>query len=1270
MYKEFKQLNLPEIDREVLEFWDRQEIFRRSVEERDPANSFVFYEGPPSANGKPGIHHVMARTIKDLFCRYHTMLGRRVERKGGWDTHGLPIELSVEKELGITKEDIGKSISVDEYNQKCRETVMRYKDIWDDITRKMGYWVDLDNPYVTYENEYIESVWWLLRQLYDKGLMYKGYTIQPYSPAAGTGLSSHELNMPGAYREVTDTTVVAMFPATRNEQSEWLHTLPVMPPAENDEATILGSPDSETVYILAWTTTPWTLPSNTALTVGPRIFYVKVRTTNPYTDEEIDVVLAADLVSKWFGDKRQPEVRAISEPFPGDRLVGLRYEQILPVDRPEEGDAFRVIPGDFVTTEDGTGIVHTAPSFGADDMRVGKAHGIGALTLVDKTGRFTEGAGPFAGRMVKNYEDEPDYVDVNVDIAVHLKKEGLAFNVAKYNHNYPHCWRTDKPILYYPLDSWFVRASSARDRMYELNQTINWKPASTGEGRFGKWLENLQDWNLSRSRYWGIPLPIWRSECGTEELCIGSIEELREHIAVANEQLGLDQSVPKDLHRPYIDEVVLWKGGKELRRELDLIDVWFDSGSMPYAQWAPLGPPKGGKTGSELEEEQERQLFETATPAFYTFLKERAKRMRQEATKAENALWQALRNKQLDGVKFRRQHAISRFIVDFATISKRLIIEVDGEIHDNEENRASDQFRTQILHHLGWKVIRFRNAEVINNLPGVLARISKELKARPTFTKEMLAQGVHLFPPFGGARGGFPADFIAEGVDQTRGWFYTLHAIATMVFDSVAYKNVVSNGLVLAKDGVKMSKRLGNAVDPFETIATYGADATRWYMIANSDPWDNLKFDLDGVEEVRRRFFGTLYNTYSFFALYANIDGFRVGDRPAIAPADLPEIDRWIISKLNSLVREVHGYYGDYEPTKACRAIDTFVNDHLSNWYVRQSRRRFWRGEMTADKQAAYETLYDCLVTTAQLMAPVAPFFAEWMYRNLVAPLDLSEGAEPPPFGGTEGGSSVHLSLLPTADEAAIDRDLEERMDYAQRLSSLVLSLRKREKIRVRQPLQKILVPVLDADFQRKVTAVKEIILSEVNVKELSYLTDEDGFLKKAIKPNFKTLGRRLGKQMKTAAAAIGAMTQAEIAALEQSGSHALTLDGEAHELSLEDFEITTEDIPGWKVATDGELTVALDVNITPELEAEGMARELVNRIQNIRKDKDFNVTDRIRVTLEDAASVRSALEQYGDYIRQEVLADDLALSTELNGAAEDLELPGEITVRVVVERV
>lgn len=1107
MYEEFKQLNLPQIDREILAFWEREGIFEKSIEERDPENTFVFYEGPPSANGKPGIHHVIARSIKDIFCRYQTLKGKRVERKGGWDTHGLPIELSVEKELGITKEDIGKSISVDEYNQKCRETVMRYKDMWDDLTRKMGYWVDLNDPYITYKNEYIESVWYLLKQLYDKGLLYKGYTIQPYSPAAGTGLSSHELNMPGAYREVTDTTVVAMFKVEQDTASAFLWDLEMH--ATDEEAAPSSPTAEEDVRILAWTTTPWTLPSNTALTVGPRIHYVKVQTINPYTDQPVSVVLAADLVGKWFGGKKQPKVLAVSEPFPGDRLVDVRYHRLLQGPDVEGGDAFRVIPGDFVTTEDGTGIVHTAPSFGADDMRVGKAHGIGALTLVDKTGRFVSELPEFGGRFVKNYEDSTDYVDVNVDISVKLKLDGYAFNVAKYNHNYPHCWRTDKPVLYYPLDSWFVRASSMRERMYELNQTINWKPASTGEGRFGKWLENLQDWNLSRSRYWGIPLPIWRTEDGTFEKCIGSIDELRTEVAHANEVLGLKQEVPSDLHRPYIDEVILaTKNGDRMQRELDLIDVWFDSGSMPYAQW------------------------------HYPF--------------------------------------------------------------ENEE-----KFK--------------RN---------------------------------------------FPADFIAEGVDQTRGWFYTLHAIATMVYDSVAFRNVVSNGLVLDKNGHKMSKRLGNAVDPFQTLAKYGADATRWYMISNSDPWDNLKFDLQGLEEVRRRFFGTLYNTYNFFALYANIDQFEMNEQDVLPIQERPEIDRWIISKLYSLVKAVDNDYANYEPTQAARRITSFVDEHLSNWYVRLSRRRFWRGEMNDDKRSAYETLFQCLMMTGQLMSPIAPFFSEWLYKNLSDGIREQAKANNTPLQH----DSVHLTYLTEVDEHLIDLELEQRMDYAQRISSLVLSLRKREKIRVRQPLQKILLPVLDPSFQKQVEEVRELIQAEVNIKEIEYLTEE-GFLKKGIKPNYKTLGKRLGKHMKAAAAAIAGIDQKDIAEIERTGSYTLEVDGTTYELGLEDFEIVTEDIPGWKVASDGNLTVALDVTITDALAAEGMARELVNRIQNIRKDSDYNVTDRIVVRLEDKPLIREAVDQNGDYIKSEVLADTLELATEL-AEGEVLDLPGEISAAITVERV
>ncbi len=1104
IFQEFDGLNLPQIDEQILAYWEKHDVFARSISERDPENAFIFYEGPPSANGLPGIHHVMSRTIKDMFCRFQTLNGKRVERKGGWDTHGLPVELKVESELGITKEDIGTKISVDDYNKACRETVMRYKDVWDDLTRKMGYWVDLDNPYITFEREYMESVWWLLKQIYDKGLIYKGYTIQPYSPAAGTGLSSHELNMPGAYQDVTDTTVVAMFNVNRNEQSDWLFSLPLTPAEPEGEAVSLGSPDSEAVHLIAWTTTPWTLPSNTALTVGPTIEYVKVRTKNQYTGATNDVILAKELLTKWFGGHNQPEIEAISLPFTGEQLVGTTYEQLLTGPVPTDGDAFRVISGNFVTTDAGTGIVHTAPSFGQDDMAVGKANGIGSLTLVDKQGKFTDDAGQFAGRYVKDYKEEEGYKDVNVDIAIHLKTVGLAFNVAKYNHSYPHCWRTDKPVLYYPLDSWFIKASAVKERMQELNNTINWQPASTGEGRFGKWLENLNDWNLSRSRYWGIPLPIWRSECGTEEVCIGSLAELQTAIDLANEQLGISQQVPKDLHRPYIDEVVLWQNGKQLTRELDLIDVWFDSGAMPYAQ----------------------------------------------------------------------------------------------------------------LHY-------------------------------PFENKEKLATA-------------FPADFIAEGVDQTRGWFYTLHAIGTMVFDSVAYKNVVSNGLVLDKEGKKMSKRLGNAVDPFSTLGTYGADATRWYMIGNSAPWDNLKFDLDGIAEVQRRFFGTLYNTYGFFALYANIDDYHPANDTPVPHDELAEIDRWVLSRLNTLTEKVHADFSAYDATPAIRAIDSFVSDELSNWYVRQCRRRFWRGEMTTDKRAAYQTLYTCLRRVAQLMSPVAPFFADWLWQN------LGTGADAGAKSATAAGS-VHLSLLDPANATLIDEDLERRMEYAQRLSSLTLSLRKKNKLRVRQPLQKILVPALDAEFRRRVEAVADIIRSETNIKEVEFLTDDD-FLKKSIKPNFKVLGKKVGKQMKAVAAVINQMTDEDIAMLEKSGAFTFTLGDEETAITLEDVTIATEDIPGWVVATDKELTVALDVNVTGELAREGLARELVNRIQNLRKDGGLEVTDRITVTLTGSPAVLAAVRDFRDYITEETLADELIVDNEVNG--ESLELPEGETAVVAVRRV
>jgi isoleucyl-tRNA synthetase len=1102
-YKTTKQLNLPEIDQEVLAFWEANKVFEKSVSNREGKETYVFYEGPPSANGKPGIHHVMGRAIKDIFCRFNTMKGYQVNRKGGWDTHGLPIELQVEKELGITKEDIGDKISVDDYNKACRETVMRYKNLWDDITVKMGYWVDLDDPYVTFENNYIESVWWLLKRLYDKDLLYKGYTIQPFSPAAGTGLSTHELNQPGCYKNVKDTSAVAQFMVKRNEKSEFLYQ----------------NVGQEDVHFIAWTTTPWTLPSNTALAVGGKIDYVLVKTFNKYTYLPINIILAKSLFGKWFskknadlkladytaGDKNIP-FETVGE-FKGSELELIEYHQLLAYQQPEDGDAFKVLIGDFVSTEDGTGIVHLAPSFGADDKKVGDKYGIGSLTLVDKQGKFIDGVGEFSGRYVKNYKDDPNYVNVDVDISIKLKTENKAFDVKKYEHNYPHCWRTDKPILYYPLDSWFIKASSVKERMQELNNTINWKPKSTGEGRFGKWLENLQDWNLSRSRFWGIPLPIWRTKVdpedsgeNTAQLCIGSIEELGKEIAKANAALGLNQVVPKDMHRPYIDEVILVADdGRAMTRELDLIDVWFDSGAMPYAQW------------------------------HYPF-----------------------------------------------------------------EN------------------------------------------------KEKFEQN-------------FPANFIAEGVDQTRGWFYTLHAIATMAFDSVAFKNVVSNGLVLDKNGVKMSKRLGNGIDPFETIEQHGADATRWYMISNSQPWDNLKFDPDGLLETRNKFFGTLYNTYQFFSVYANIDKFTYSEAD-IPMAERPEIDRWVLSLLNTLVKDVTADLSDYEPTNATRKIQEFVGDHLSNWYVRLCRRRFWKGEYEADKISAYQTLYTCMETIAKLMSPVAPFYSDKLFRDLN---DVT---------GRNTAISVHLTDFPVADESLIDKALEESMDYAQRISSLILSLRKKNTLRVRQPLQKILLPVLNEGFITQVDSVKDLILQEVNVKEIEYVTDTSGIIKKGVKPNFSTLGRRLGKNMKAGKALIEAMTQEDIANLEAAGKFPLVIDGETFELEMEDFVITSEDLEGWLVANDKDLTVALDVHISDELKAEGMAREIVNRIQNLRKDSGFEVTDKINITIENHEAIRSAVELFGEYIKAEVLGESLVLAEGVDG--EVVDLIDEVVVRILVGKV
>ncbi len=1093
---------MPSIEQELLQRWKEQDIFKKSVDTRSSAEPFVFYEGPPSANGMPGIHHVISRTLKDLVCRYKTMQGYQVQRKAGWDTHGLPVELGVEKELGITKEDIGKKISVEDYNRKCREAVMRYKDKWEDITEKMGYWVDMKDPYITFDNKYIETLWWALKELYKKDYLYKSVSIQPYSPAAGTGLSSHELNQPGTYKDVKDTTVVAMFRAVRDEQSRFLFDA-----AHSDE-----------VFFLAWTTTPWTLPSNCGLTVGANIDYVLVKTFNQYTHQPCNVILAKALLGKYFkpeGENVALETYTadtkiipwhIAAEFKGYQLEGCRYEQLLPFEGNTRditgGDPWRVITGDFVTTEDGTGIVHTAPAFGADDFRVGKKHNIGILTLVDREGKFTDYVGEFSGRYVKNYKDDPDYKDVDVDIAVKLKIAGQAFKVEKYEHTYPHCWRTDKPVIYYPLDAWFIRTTAVKDRMIELNKTINWKPKATGEGRFGNWLENMVDWNLSRSRYWGTPLPIWVSEDG-ETKCIGSIEELKEEVKKADKQLDLNQFVEDDkldLHKPYVDQIVLVSDtGKPMHREPDLIDVWFDSGAMPYAQ------------------------------QHYPFDKK-------------------------------------------------------------------------------------------NNL-----------------------------------QKNFPADFIAEGVDQTRGWFYTLHALGVMLFDSVAYKTVVSNGLVLDKNGNKMSKRLGNVIDPFDTIEKYSADATRWYLITNASPWDSLRFDLEGIKEVQRKYFGTLYNTYQFFALYANVDGFTFKEK-YIPVEKRPEIDQWILSSLQSLVKDVEQYLNDYEPTQAGRAMEYFLDEHLSNWYVRLCRRRFWKGEYEQDKISAYQTLYECLETLALLMAPIAPFFADWLYTNLNS------------VTKRHAAQSVHLADFPEADEDIIDKELEERMQLAQDISSLVLSLRKKVNIKVRQPLQKILIPVLDAHTKEQIQKIESLVKNEVNVKSIDYLVETEGFIKKKVKPDFKALGARMGAKMKAVAGAIGKMEQHDISLLEKQKGFALQLpDGEIVEIGLGDVEIIAEDIPGWSVANKDNLTVALDITVTPELQDEGNARELVNRIQKIRKETGLELTDRIAVQVEEYEPLKSAIINFSDYICTEILADNIKIVPQLQSGTE-IEV-NEATLKVLISK-
>ena len=1184
-FPEYKGLDLAKVNNEILKYWDENDTFNRSLRDIDGRGDFIFYEGPPSANGIPGIHHVMARTIKDAVCRYKTQRGYNVRRKAGWDTHGLPVELGVEKAMGITREDIGTKISVADYNAACRTDVMKYTDMWEDLTRRMGYWVDMHDPYITYDNRYIESLWWLLRRLFDKGLLYKGYTIQPYSPAAGTGLSSHELNLPGCYRDVKDTTCVALFNVVRNTKSQFLF-----------EAT-----DTAEVSIMAWTTTPWTLPSNTGLAVGGDIDYLLVRTFNPYTGKPITVVLAKALLNVYFpessaglkieeyvhGDKKFP-FRVLAE-FKGRKLKDIDYQQLLNWVNPGEG-AFRVVTGDFVTTEDGTGVVHIAPTFGADDYRAGKENGLPPLMvkrkdgtmspLVDKRGYMvpiedmdeefvrtmvnTDSYADFEARPVKNeYDPALNGKDesLDVDIAVWLKQEGRVFRIEKHVHNYPHCWRTDKPILYYPLDSWFIRTTALKERMIELNNTINWKPASTGIGRFGKWLENLVDWNLSRSRYWGTPLPIWVSEDRSEIKCIGSAEELKKEIEKAVAK-GLMKSNPLasfvpgdnsrgnyetfDLHRPFVDEIILVSdSGKPMRREEDLIDVWFDSGAMPYAQ-------------------------------------------------------------------------------------------------DHYPFEGADSFQHR-----------------------------------------------------------FPADFIAEGVDQTRGWFFTLHAIAVMISDSVSFKNIISNGLVLDKNGNKMSKRLGNAVDPYSTIEKYGSDPLRWYMITNAQPWDNLKFDMTGVEEARRKFFGTLYNTYSFFALYANIDGFT-GEEPEVPVSERPEIDRWILSLLNSLISEVEECYEDYDLTRAGRAIQDFVTENLSNWYVRLNRKRFWGGEMDSDKLAAYQTLYRCLVEVSRLGAPLAPFYMERLFVDLVQGAgykvqgtgykvqgtgyrvqgtgykvqgngsEAAAGTESPDTGyrlPDTGNVSVHLELFPTWDSSLIDKELEERMEIAQKFSSMILALRKKVSLKVRQPLAKIMVPVIDPAFRKKFEAMRNLILTEVNVKEVEYIDGAAGILVKKIKPDFRALGPRFGKAMKDVAAAVSAMSQEDIMRFEQEGSFELPAAGEKHRLELADVEIISEDIPGWLVANEGKLTVALDITVTEELRHEGIAREFINRIQNLRKESGFEVTDKITVLIEDHDMIREAVETHAGYIGAQTLATEVKVSADLNGArAKEIEID-DLAVKVIIKR-
>ena len=1297
-FTEYKGLNLPETDKEILDFWKKESIFDKSISIREGATPFVFFEGPPSANGLPGIHHVMARAIKDIFCRYKTQKGFQVHRKAGWDTHGLPVELGTEAKLGITKEDIGTKISIDDYNEACKATVMQYTDVWNDLTEKMGYWVDMQNPYITYKPKYMESVWWLLKQIYNKGLIYKGYTIQPYSPKAGTGLSSHEVNQPGSYRDVTDTSVVAQFKA---------HPQPFPKGREHDNSIekafgiSLFTPfplgrDGDGLFFLAWTTTPWTLPSNTALTVGPKIDYVLVDTFNQYTFEPCKVILAKNLVAKQFGKGFQLSTNEIdfenfkagnkTIPFKvlaeckGLDLVGIRYEQLMKMALPNENieNAFRVIAGDFVTTEDGTGIVHTAPTFGADDAKVAKeaVPEIPAMLILDKDsnnvplvdlqGKFIANLAvlqnengdnlSLAGKYVKNeyYNDnEVPERSADVEIAIYLKENNKAFKVEKYVHSYPHCWRTDKPILYYPLDSWFIKMTAVRDRMSELNDTINWKPKATGEGRFGNWLKNANDWNLSRSRYWGIPLPIWRTSDGLEEVLIGSVEELileiKKSIAAGFQEINpyegfeignlSDENYDFiDLHKNIVDKITLVSpSGKPMNREADLIDVWFDSGAMPYAQWHyPFSPPQP----SQRKGVSKIAGYQTARASLYPLLNELKLKNKDNPTEAEKVLWLSLNGKKLEEYKFRKQHIIDQFIVDFVCLDRKLIVEVDGGYHNRPDVIEAVAARTEILENeFGFKVIRCTNDQVINDIENVLSELSSYLGMQSSI------KDIPKVLPFGKDLGWADlswstADFIAEGVDQTRGWFYTLHAISTLVFDKVAYKNVVSNGLVLDKNGQKMSKRLGNAADPFKTLLDNGADATRWYMISNANPWDNLKFDLEGIAEVRRKFFGTLYNTYSFFALYANIDNFKF-EEAEIPLAERPEIDRWILSELNTLVKVVDEAYADYEPTKATRAISDFVQENLSNWYVRLCRRRFWKGEYGQDKIAAYQTLYTCLLTVSKLMAAVAPFFAEKLYRDLTL-RTRSEAFE-----------SVHLSDFPKYAENFVDKSLERRMKNAQIISSLVLSLRKKEMIKVRQPLQKIMIPVLNKEFKKEILLVADLIKAEVNIKEIELLDDASGVIVKQIKPNFKTLGPRFGKEMGSIAKEIQSFSVAQIADLEKNSSIEIEFEGKKIEISIAEVEISSKDIDGWLVANSNGITVALDITIDESLRNEGIARELVNRIQNIRKDSGFEVTDKIQVVLEQNTDLEKAVAQNINYIKDETLTNELTFTASLENGIE-----------------